>query len=878
MSPQTSIAHYRVTAKLGEGGMGEVWRATDTKLNRDVAVKVLPETLAQDADRLARFTREAQVLASLNHPNIAAIYGVEERALIMELVPGQTLAERIAAGPLPPDTALSIARQIVDALEYAHERGVIHRDLKPANIKITPEGRVKVLDFGLAKAVSPEPSSGDPASSPTLTMRATMGGVILGTAAYMSPEQARGQNADKRSDIWSFGVVLYEMLTGRLLFAAPTISDTLASVLTREPDLSGIPAQFRPVIERCLRKDPRLRWRDIGDVRIALDEGVPVAFPVQPRRSTFPWICAAALALALTVTGAFLWRATRPVDHPFTRLNIDLGPQALPGLNLTVVVSPDGRRIVFPMRGPNGAQQLATRLLDQSQPILLPGTESGHDPFFSPDGQSIGFFAGAEIKRVSLQGGVPVTVSSGLNLQGAAWTEDGNIFAGVGAQSPLYRFPVSGGQRQFLMQLGPGDLTQRWPQILPGSRTVLFTASSSLSDMDNANIEAYSFQTGKMKVLVQGGYYGRYLPSGHLVYIRHGALLGVRFDPDRLELRGTPVPVLDDVAANPSTGGGQFDFSTAPNSPGIFVYVSGKNPAQAWRISWLDASGKLRPVLSAPGAYAHPRISPDGRKLAFISNADVYVHDIDRDTTHRLTFAGHANSPVWAPDSRHLVFQFASGGPSLVWVRSDGAGETQKILEAHNSATPWSFSRDGRLAYFERTAETGIDLWTMPLDLADSDRPTPGKPELYLRTPNDESLPRFSPDGRWIVYRANESATTEIFVRPFPAANGGKWQISNGGGSYALWSNNGRELFYETPDNRIMVVDYTVEGPSFVPGKPRLWSDHQIFYTGTMNLDLAPDGKRFAVLAPVEKAAGDQDSTHIVFLLNFFDELRRRIP
>jgi serine/threonine-protein kinase len=649
MSPQQTIAHYRITSKLGQGGMGEVWRATDTKLSRDVAIKILPDSFAQDADRLARFTREAQVLASLNHPNIAAIYGVEERALIMELVPGPTLAERIAQGAIPLEEAMPIARQIAEALEYAHEHGVVHRDLKPANIKITPEGRVKVLDFGLAKALGNEAASSDPASSPTLTMRATVAGVIMGTAGYMAPEQARGQNVDKRADVWSFGVVFYEMLAGRPLFTGPTISDTLAAVLKTEADVSAIPARARPIVERCLRKDPRLRWRDIGDVRIALDEGVPVSV-VEPRRRSLLW--PAALVLTVAVAGGLLWRATRPVEHPLVRLNVDLGPDALVGLNTTVAISPDGRRIVFPVRGPDGKQQLATRLLDQAQPTMLSGTEGGHDPFFSPDGQSIAFFHGGELKRIPALGGVPVTLCSASIAQGANWGENDMIAAAVGPLSPIQRIPAAGGARHALTKLAPGESTHRWPQILPGARAVVFTAAPSLYATDNASIEAVSLQTGQVKILYRGGYYGRYLPSGHLVFVHQGALFGVKFDPDRLEVRGAPVPLLEDVAANPATGGGQFDFSTT----GTFVYAAGKNAAQSWQVAWLDAAGKTQPLLALPGAYGAPRLSPDGKKLAFLFNGDIHIHDLERDTTTRFTFSGHVSSPVWAPDGRHLVF------------------------------------------------------------------------------------------------------------------------------------------------------------------------------------------------------------------------------
>jgi serine/threonine-protein kinase len=875
MTP-ASIAHYRIISKLGEGGMGEVWRATDTKLNRDVAIKILPDAFAQDAGRMARFAREAQVLAALNHPGIAVIHGVEERALVMELVPGPTLAERIAQGPIPLDEALAIAKQIAEALEYAHERGIVHRDLKPANIKITPESRVKVLDFGLAKAMTGEVAATDPASSPTLTMRAgaSVAGMILGTAAYMSPEQARGQNVDRRADIWAFGVVMFEMLTGRMLFAGATISDTLAAVLKTDVDLSEIPEHVRNVVEKCLRKDARRRWRDIGDVRLALEEGVPATSPVQPQRSVLPWAIAAGLA-AISVAGwLVVWRATRPVDHPLTRLSVDLGPTAMTGLNLTAAISPDGRRLVFRAREPDGKQQLATRVLDQAHSTLLPGTEGGSDPFFSPDGQWIGFFAGGELKKISLQGGSPVTLCSAYIAQGGGWGEDENIIAAMGAQTLLYRIPATGATRRPFTKLGPGELTHRWPQVLPGGHAVVFTASPSLTAMDNANIEAASLKTGQVKILQQGGYFGRYLPSGHLVYVHQGALFGVKFDVERLEVHSAPVPLVEDVAANPVTGGGQFDFSTT----GTFMYAAGKNAAQAWQVVWLDGSGKMQPLVAASGAYIHAHVSPDGQKLAFIEKGDIYIHDLERDTATRLTFSVDANSPVWAPDGKHLVFQSISNGRRISWLRSDGAGDPQVLLETANPSTPWSLSRLGRLAYHERNPETGLDLWTLPLDLTDPDRPKPGKPEPFLRTPHDESVPRFSPDGRWIAYRSNESGNNEIYVRPYPAANGGKWQISTAGGLYPLWSDNGRELFYETPDYRIMVVDYKVEGASFVFGKPQLWSDKQLFHAGTMNLDLAPDGKRFAVLAPVENAGPEKGSVHVVILENFFDELKRRVP
>jgi predicted Ser/Thr protein kinase len=775
MSPQQTIAHYRITAKLGEGSMGAVYRATDTKLNREVAIKVLPDSFAADPDRLARFTRESQVLASLNHSNIAQIYGVEERALVMELVEGPTLEERIARGAMPLEEALPIAGQIAEALEYAHEKNVVHRDLKPANIKITSEGKVKVLDFGLAKAMSSGTAVENPASSPTLTMRATQMGVIVGTPAYMSPEQARGQEVDARADIWAFGVLLYEMLIGRPLFAGPTISDTLATVLKTEPDLSAIPSQVRPTLERCLRKDPRRRWRAIADVRMSLEEehGVEV-----PRRAgaRAAWVIATLLLVATAAGWLMAWRAARPVDRPMMRLSVDLGPDALPGLNLTAAISPDGRRLVFPARGPDGKQQLATRLLGQAQITLLPGTEGGRDPFFSPDGKWVGFVTG-QLKKVSVLGGAALMLGTASGtIVGASWGEDGHIIYTPGPVLPLFRIPDVGGTPQAVTRLAAGELTHRWPQILPGGGAVLFTASPSATGMDNANIQAVSLKTGQIKVVERGGYYGRYLPSGHLVYLHQGVLFGVKFDLRRLEVRGTPVPLLDDLGATQFTGGGQFDFSGSLSGPGTFVYAAGKMTSQTWQLAWLDGSGNVQPT-SVHGAYGYPRVSPDGRKLVVLDDhGDVYMHDLERDTATRLTFAGDSNLPIWARDGKHILFAKSSYG--IAWMRSDGAGDPYRLLESPNLARPWSVSPDGRrLAYFERNPETGFDIWTLPLDLTDPDRPKAGKPELFLRTPANEILPRFSPDGRWIAYRSDETGSVEIYVRPFPATSGGKWQI-----------------------------------------------------------------------------------------------------
>jgi serine/threonine protein kinase len=881
-----TLGPYRIENKLGEGGMGAVYRATDTRLNRNVAIKVLPGSFAADAGRMARFKREARVLASLNHPNIAAIYDIEESAIVMELVVGADLK-----GPVSLDTAIAYARQMAAGLEAAHERGIIHRDLKPANIKVTPDGIVKLLDFGLATAAEPEGAAYpavSPTVSPTRSLSMTQTGMIMGTAAYMAPEQARGDKVDKRADIWAFGVVLYEMLTGGRLFAGATISDTLAAVLKTEPDMSKIPVQVRPVVERCLRKDPRQRWRDIGDVRIALEEGLtdaPAPAVPLPRRTVPVW----ALVVAVAIVGALArwapWRAAVPAEQPLTRLSVDLGPDAMKGVQLTAAISPDGRRLVFPTSGANGKQQLATRLLEQAQSAVLPGTENGSDPFFSPDSQWVGFFADGKLQKISVQGGAPMTLCDSQGNSGASWGEDGTVIAALGLLSPLTRVPAAGGVPQPLPRLRKGELTHRWPQILPGGLAVISTVSARGSGMGDASIEAMSVSSGVAKTLVAEAYFGRYLPSGngkgYLVYLHQGVLFGAAFNPVRLELEGAPVPLLEDVASNGAQGGGQFDFSMAPSGHGTLVYLAGKPAAHTWPVMWLDSSGKMSPLIATPGLYGQPRFSPDGHRLAMTmstsSGTNIYSYDLDRGTTTQLTFTGHVDLPVWYPDGKHLVF-LSGSDYEFWWIRADGSGQAQRIFEAKNPVVPWSFSPDGRrLAYRETTSETGIDILTLPLDASDPDHPKAGASEPFLQSPADKRVPMFSPDGKWIAYRSNESGRIEVYVQSFPAGRGGKSLVSTGGGLYGVWSQNGRELFYETPDNRIMVVDYSVTGDTFVAGKPRLWSEQRLSYLGNSNLALAPDG-RFAVFPMPDAASSEKGTVHVTFLQNFLDELRRRIP
>jgi serine/threonine-protein kinase len=660
------------------------------------------------------------------------------------------------------------------------------------------------------------------------------------------------------------------------------------------PDLDGLPSttppQIRWLLRRCLAKDPRRRLQAIGEARLALEDPdelalpVPSAAPSAAGRARPARAFAAVLAIALAATSALLWRAMRPREHPLLRLNLDLGPEAIPGARATFALSPDGQRLVFLARAPDGSQHLAMRPLNETQSIVLAGTENARDPFFSPDGQWIGFFVETYLKKVSVQGGTPVTLGRTGNLSmGGSWGEDGAIVEVPNPLGVLTRVPSSGGVPERLTKLGSGEATHRWPQVLPGGKEVLFTAAASFDGMDDANIEAEDFRTGTVKLVQRGGYYGRSLPSGHLLYVHRGVLFGVPFDASRLEARGSPVRLLDDLAANGARGAGQFAVSSGPSGTGMLVYLAGKPTEQRWSVSWLDKSGRLQPLISAPSTYFNPAFSPDGRRLALDAGTnggiDIFVYDLVRENMVRLTSDGASDRPLWTPDGEHIVYQSSASGHGLWWIRADGAQRPQLLLNTPTTLIPTSFSPDGRrLACWEMTeGDSGQDIWILPLEMSDPDHPRAGAPTPFLRTPANEYVPVFSPDGRWIAYTSDESGNWEVYVRPASGANG-KTPISNSGGRLPIWSRNGRELFYEALDNRIMTLEYTASSDSFHPGKPRVWCDRPIYSPGRLNLDLAPDGKRFAVMQAMEPASSASDAMHVVVLLNVFDELKRRMP
>ncbi len=895
LSLGTRLGPYEILSPLGAGGMGEVFRARDTKLNRDVAIKVLPSAFAQDSERVARLRREAQLLASLNHPNIAAIHGLEESegvvALALELVEGEDLAERLTRGAIPVDEAVAIAKQIAEGLEAAHEKGIVHRDLKTSNLKLTKDGTIKILDFGLAKAYGGEAQAASELSqSPTRSRQMTEAGVIFGTAAYMSPEQARGGTVDKRADIWAFGVVLFEMLTGKRLFTGETVSDTLAAVLRQEIDWKALPAStplgLRHLLERCLNRDAKKRLRDIGEARIALEErlGTPDAVVVSSGVRALPW----AIALAATVAAVALWALWRGALQPTPplRLSAELGAAASLSTDFgpAAILSPDGRLLAFVgSEGAEGRPLLYLRRLEQLEAAPVSGTEGARDPFFSPDSEWIAFFADGKLKKVSVTGGAPVTLCDAADDRGGSWAEDGTIFFALGGQGRvgLLRVSSAGGTPSTLTTPDPAsqEATHRWPQALPGGKAVLYTAHSTFGNYDDASLVVHRLSDDTKKVLHRGGYHGRYLPSGHLVFMHEGTLFAAPFDLDQLELTGLPVPALAGVSAAPGTAGAQFAFSR----DGTFVYQRGESVGLAVPIQWMDREGKLRPLRAAPGVNYNIRFSPDGRRLDIVEgrNRDVWVYEWGRDTLSRLTFdPGQDRDPVWTPDGRRIAFSSPRADQAtenLYWQRADGTGEAERLTESKNPQFPMSWHPSGRfLAINELNPQTSFDILILPLTGDEASGWEPGKPTVFLNGPFYETAAAFSPDGRWLAYSSNESGRVEVYVRPFPGP-GGKWQVSTVGGRLPTWSRSRKELLYLGEDGRILVAGYTVEGDSFRAEKPRVWSRGPVPQSSFGTYDLHPDGERVAVLkASGEEAEARRDK--VVFIQNFFDELRRIAP
>jgi Tol biopolymer transport system component len=886
----TTLSHYRIFEKLGAGGMGQVYRAEDTNLNRQVAIKVLPDIFSGDPERLARFEREAKLLASLNHPDIAAIHGLEnaggKRFLVMELVEGETLAQRIAKGPLPVDEALDVCRQIAEGLEAAHEKGVIHRDLKPANVKITPEGKVKILDFGLAKAFQEQPSMGDISDSPTITEAMTQPGVVLGTAAYMSPEQAKGKAVDKRADIWAFGGVLYECLAGKRAFEGETVTETLAAVLTRDPAWDSLPPmthrRARDLLRRCLKRNPAERLRDIGDARIEIeeaasgmhDEAVAQA-PVAP--STWRRTLAVAIGsmlLAGLAAGLAVWSALRPGAPQVTRFTI-MPPAEAALSGASVAISPDGKRIAY--ASANGTQ-LSVRALDALTPSHLTGLGAPTQPFFSPDGRWIGFFDGLNaLKKVPASGG-PAMILCGLRgaaPRGAAWSPDGTIiFATDDPATGLWRVSETGGAAELLTEPERGStvVDHIWPQLLPGGRAVLFTANAYAGSSAAPQLAVLDLGTRALKQLLPGSY-SLYAPTGHLIYEASGALRAVGFDLGRLEVIGASVPILETVAKSQRGASGVHIASN-----GTLVYVQGGVQDAARRLVWVARDGTEEVVGGLPpGGYVIPRLSPDGTKVALDNRnprPNIWIWDFPRRTMTRFTFDLEAY-PFWSRDGRHLAFtsfDSASGTGNLFWRATSGATPAERLAQSNRSRYGSSFAPDGtRLLFREEAGATGLDIAMLTLGAEPRIEP-------LVQTPFNELNPEVSPDGRWLAYESNESGRGEIYVRPFPDVRAGLWQISTEGGVHPAWAPSGRELFFVAPDGGLMRVPVELE-PTLTPGAPARIIAGRYYHGGPYrSYDISPDGRRFLMMSEGDVAGEGAPAAGIVVVLNWFEELKRLVP
>jgi len=910
LSAGTRIGPYEVVCLIGEGGMGQVYRARDAKLNRDVALKVLPGLLADDPDRLARFQREAQVLGALNHPNIAHIHGFEDsstaHAIVMELVEGPTLAEMIGQPPrIPLADALPIARQIAEALEAAHELGIVHRDLKPANIKVRDDGVVKVLDFGLAKALDTGTTAGSSAmNSPTLTARATQLGTILGTAAYMAPEQAKGRSVDRRADIWAFGVVLYEMLTAQRCFKGEDISDTLAAVLRQDVDWTALPAdtppRLRRLLERCLDRDVKQRLRDIGEARVEIakiEAGAPdtsvmmaadaAAAPMPARNDVLPWAIAAAATIGL-VAALTMW-APWTSAPPAQPMHLSIVPPAALAygpstLERSLAISPDGRHVAY-VSAPDG--RLVVRAIDSLEAEPLPGITGARQPFFSHDGKWIGFAQGAtELKKVSITGGPAVTICTlSAPPRGASWGADDRIvFATAGPSLGLLSVPAGGGQEPTeLTKLVSGGGDHLFPSVLPGGRAVLFTIAGA--SVENSQVAVLDLTTGQQKVLIRGGSQAEYVEPGFLIYGVAGTLRAVRFDLKTLEVQGDAVPVADHVTMG-SNGSAQFATSTT----GALTYAIGAYSLEGPRRSlvWLDRTGQETPINAPVHDYGSLRLSPDNSSVALQiiggggTNSDVWVWRFKSETLEKLTLhtAGDG-APVWTPDSKRVVFRSNRAGPEfqLFWQAADGTGAVEQLTTEPAGHAATGFAGANQLLFMQYGTNNSNDIAMMAINTR--------KKTTLVATSFEERSATVSPDGRFMAYDSSESGALQVFVTQFPDTTGGRWQISTTGGFKPAWSSNGKELYYQRPvagqgAGELYVASITTT-PTFSRGNPvKLFDFRTIPNTpNAPTWDVARDGKRFIAIKNAEPTPGDQspgaERPSFVFIVNFVEGLKARL-
>ena len=881
-----TISHYKVIEKLGAGGMGEVYLAEDSRLDRKVALKILPQHLSDKAELRERFEREARAVSSLNHPHICTLYDIGEQDgihyLVMEHLVGETLEARLAKGALPLEQTLEYAIQIADALDKAHRQGVVHRDLKPGNIMLVKSG-AKLLDFGLAKLQAADTPT-NLSSLPTEQANLTAEGTILGTLQYMAPEQLEGKEADSRTDIFAFGAVVYEMATGKKAFEGKSQASLIAAIMGQDPrpmaELQPMTPQLLDrVVKRCLAKDLDERWQTAADLMAELKWVVEggsqpdIPAPVVSRRRNRERLTLglASLVVGVLVTLVVVWNLSpSPTPRPITRFALTL-PQneALTSLLLSsVAISPDGTHLAYVANN-----QLYLRAIEELETNPIPGTEDARGPFFSPDGQWLGFFADDKLKKVSIRAGSAQTLCDAPNPPGASWGPDNTIVFGRGGEG-IWQVSAAGGTPQVVIRPDPEQIEIYGgspPELLPGGKAMLFTIKSVAVDWDDAKIVVQQLETGERKVVIEGGKHARYVPTGHLVYARASTLLAVPFDLERLEVTGAPVPVVGGVMESSAYSRGVADFSISKN--GSLVYVPmGEQEAQRTLV-WVDRKGAVEPLAALPRTYTHPRLSPDGRRLSVAiqeANSDIWVYDIARSTLTRLTFEANNILPIWTPDGKRVAFSSdRAGGPrNLFWRPADGSGGVERLATSELIQQPLSWSPDGQVMAFLELHPTNLpDIWVLPLE---GER----KPQPFLRSPFNEGGAMFSPDGDWLAYHEiGQFTDPEVYVQPYPGP-GGKRQISTDGGTEPVWNPNGRELFYRNGD-KMMAVDVTTE-PSFNAGTPRLLfegrygrdSFDRTYY------DVTPDGQRFVMVKAGETLAPAQ----INITLNWFEELKRLVP
>jgi len=862
----THLGPYEIAGQIGAGGMGEVYRAHDRTLNRAVAIKVLPDAVALDADRLARLKREAEVLASLNHPNIGAIYGFEQsstvQALVLELVEGPTLADRIAQGPIPLDEALPVARQILAALEAAHQHGIVHRDLKPANIKLKPDGTVKVLDFGLAKLAHPDAAGGlpDVTASPTITAPAMTGvGVLLGTAGYMSPEQARGLAVDRGADIWAFGCVLFEMLSGARAFPGVDATETIAAIIRAEPEWSLLPgdtpASVVRVLRRCLRKDRARRLADVRDARLDIEDAQnePAGFVAPPgrprRRERLAWAAACLLSAAIGAT-TMLWRGdgSSPAPHPEMRVEITTPPTTD---QVSLALSPDGQKLAF-VASSDGRPKLWLRSLATGSAQPLEGTDGASFPFWSPDSRSIGFFADGGLNRIDMDGGSRRRLASVPVAAGGTWSRDGVILFPTVPDSPIFRVPAGGGKAELVPGAQPGQPGHRFPQFLPDGRHFLYYVVEGAA----GSVYIGTLDGLERQRLLDADAAAVFVPPARVLFVRAGMLFAQRFDPGRQQLEGNAVALAEGISVD-AVGAAAISGS----AQGSIVYRIG--PANRQRqLVWFDRTGKALGIAAGPDANSslNPALSPDGRRVALnrsvSGNGDIWLLDLGRSVLSRFTFdPGPEIYPVWSPDGARIVYAAnnrTGSGFRLFQKPTTGAGQASPLLDTGQNMIPDDWSRDGRFISFATSRSGNWDIWAFPLE-----RDT--KPFPVTQTRYDELSSQFSPDGHWIAFESDESGRNEIYVQPFPGP-GIKTIVSTGGGLQPYWGPGGRELFYVAPDGRLMSVSlrFRSDSQTVEPASPVPLFLTRISSTRTggsrQEYIVSPEGKQFLMNTFVEQA------------------------